>query len=197
MLLYNSDRNTAPVLIAMGGNLPFQGRAPQIVIADALAELNGVGLSVLAQSRLFRTPCFPVGAGPDYINGAAVLDGGDLTADEILSRLQGVENMFGRAREKRWGGRTLDLDVLAFGDSILPDAATFAHWYDLAPEQQTIQTPHELILPHPRMHQRAFVLVPLMDIAPDWVHPVLGKSIGQLCAHLAQSDLDAVIALNA
>jgi 2-amino-4-hydroxy-6-hydroxymethyldihydropteridine diphosphokinase len=183
------------VLIAMGGNLPFCDDGPQKVIADAMVALQGVGLPVLAQSRLFGTPCFPVGAGPDYVNGAAILDGGEWAADEILAKLHEVEAMFGRARQKRWGGRTLDLDLLAVGDSILPDETVFCQWFNLPADQQSLCAPDRLILPHPRMHQRAFVLVPLMDVAPDWVHPVIGKSVAQLCDDLDPSDRDAVIAL--
>lgn len=195
MLLYNTDMPFTSALIAMGGNLPFCGDSPQKVIADSMAALQQIGLPVLAQSRLFGTPCFPVGAGPDYVNGAAILDGGGLTAAEILEKLHQVEAMFGRARQKRWGGRTLDLDLLAVGDSILPDAAVFGQWFNLPADQQSLRAPDRLILPHPRMHQRAFVLVPLMDVAPDWLHPVIGKSVAQLCADLDPSDRDAVIAL--
>jgi 2-amino-4-hydroxy-6-hydroxymethyldihydropteridine diphosphokinase len=197
MLLYNKNRDILPIFIAMGGNLPFAGRAPEVTIGEAMTALGAAGLPVLMQSRLFRTPCFPVGAGPDYINGVAVLDGGDLTANQILAKLHSVEAMFGRARQQRWGGRTLDLDLLAIADSIMPDLATFASWHDLPAAEQILRAPSELILPHPRLHQRAFVLIPFEDVAPVWVHPVLKKSVRQMCAGLAQSDRDAVIALDA
>ncbi|MBB3984296.1 2-amino-4-hydroxy-6-hydroxymethyldihydropteridine diphosphokinase [Sagittula marina] len=95
-----------------------------------------------------------------------------------------IEADFGRARLQRWGSRTLDLDLLAVGDTILPDPETYDTWQRLTPQEQTCQTPDQLILPHPRLQDRAFVLVPLMDVAPTWQHPVLRQSTAELCAAL-------------
>ena len=75
------------------------------------------GLSVLALSPLYATPCFPAGAGPDYVNAAAVLQvRPEVDAASILQRLHQVEGYFGRIREQRWGMRTLDIDLVGFGD---------------------------------------------------------------------------------
>lgn len=147
-------------------------------------------------SRLFRTPCFPAGAGPDYVNAAAVLmvpPGHD--PGSVLAVLHHVEDQFGRKRLQRWGMRTLDIDLLSFGSLILPDAATQAAWRNLPPDRQIGLTPDRLILPHPRMQDRAFVLVPLADVAPDWTHPVLGRSVTEMLAVLPAADRDAVQAL--
>ena len=182
------------ILIALGGNLPFGDHLPQDTIALALAALPLRGLTVRAASGLYKTPCFPVGAGPDYVNAAAVLaDDQGRDAAGILAALHAVEAEFGRQRDRRWAGRTLDLDLLAWGDSVLPDLATFCLWRDLPAEAQAQRAPLELILPHPRLQDRAFVLVPLMDVAPDWHHPVLGRSIAQLCADLPAADRTAVV----
>ena len=88
--------------------------------------------------------------------------------------------------------RTLDLDLLAWGDSVLPDSATQDSWRALPPEAQVRAVPDGLILPHPRLQDRAFVLVPLADVAPDWVHPRTGLTVRQMLAALPAADRDAV-----
>ncbi len=98
----------------------------------------------------------------------------------------------GRIREKRWGQRTLDLDLIASADMVLPDFETHRFWRTLPPEDQLKKTPDQLILPHPRLQDRAFVIVPLAEIAPNWAHPVLDLSIMQMLEALPQEDRDAV-----
>ncbi|MEY8841611.1 2-amino-4-hydroxy-6-hydroxymethyldihydropteridine diphosphokinase [Cribrihabitans sp. XS_ASV171] len=178
-------------IVALGSNLPFDGNEPEITLRMALKSLSDKGVVIRALSRFFATPCFPAGAGPDYVNAAAVIET-DRTPQELLASLHEVENRFGRARAQRWGMRTLDLDLLAYGKEVLPDAGTQAHWRDLSPEAQAREAPDELVLPHPRLQDRAFVLVPLADIARDWVHPVLNRSVAEMCAELPAEDRDAV-----
>lgn len=180
-------------LIALGANLPFEGESPAGTIRRALEALAEEGLSVLGVSKFYATPCFPAGSGPDYVNAAAVLSadqGGDPAS--VLARLHAVEARFGRVREKRWGMRTLDLDLLALGDSVFPDAATQDAWRSLPLDAQVRSVPEQLILPHPRLQDRAFVLVPLADVAPDWVHPRTGQTVSAMLASLPQADRDAV-----
>jgi 2-amino-4-hydroxy-6-hydroxymethyldihydropteridine diphosphokinase len=185
-------------LVAFGGNLPSGDLTPDATIRAALQAFDAFGLTVERVSPLYRTPCFPTGAGPDYVNAAAVLTLRHIQeAEGVLAVLHEIEARFGRRRDQRWGMRTLDIDLLALGDSVLPDLATFARWRDLSAAEQVRQTPDRLILPHPRMQDRAFVLVPLADVAPDWVHPVSGKTVAQMLAALPAADRDAVIALPA
>ena len=124
-------------LVAFGANLPFEGETPAQTIRRAPEALAKEGLSVLAFSPLYATPCFPAGAGPDYVNAAAVLEAAkEIDASSILQRLHRVEEDFGRIREQRWGMRTLDIDLVALGDSVLPDAAVQDAWRMLPPGAQ-------------------------------------------------------------
>jgi 2-amino-4-hydroxy-6-hydroxymethyldihydropteridine diphosphokinase len=162
----------------------------------ATQDLRDSGLNLRAISQFYATPCFPPGAGPDYVNAAAAFDfPAKISPSDILSRLHRVEAAHGRKRAGRWAARTLDLDLLAIGDMVLPDAATHRYWRELAPEDQARLAPEQLILPHPRLSERAFVLVPLADIAPDWCHPILGQTVQEMRDALPASDLAAVRAL--
>lgn len=109
--------------------------------------------------------------------------------------LHDVETGFGRARTQRWGQRTLDLDLLAVDDKVLPDLKTYEVWRGLSVADQMHNAPEALILPHPRMQDRAFVLVPLAEIAPDWRHPVLELSVSEMLARLPKTDVAEVVPL--
>ena len=178
-------------LIALGANLPSRFGAAAATLHAAVERLRQAGTLELRVSRFYRTPCFPPGAGPDYVNAAACLRfAGDPAA--LLAQLHAIEAEFGRERAERWGQRTLDLDLIAAGDTVLPDLATYRAWHDLPPVQQTRAAPDELILPHPRMQDRAFVLVPLADVAPDWRHPVLGKTVREMLQLLSETEIQEV-----
>lgn len=108
--------------------------------------------------------------------------------ERILAILHQVEADLGRIRQKRWGARTVDLDLLAAGDSVRPDRATFQFWREMPLDKQMQSAPDRLILPHPRLHERAFVLIPLLDIAPDWRHPVLDVTVRQMVDALPDAE---------
>lgn len=178
-------------LLAVGANLPQPEGDPASNIRRAMRELAAAGLVIRSVSRFFATPCFPAGAGPDYVNAAIEIES-DLEPKSLLSQLHAVEASLERTRETRWGMRTMDLDLVAVGQRILPDFDSFNTWFDLPLDQQIERTPDHLILPHPRLADRAFVLVPLADIAPQWVHPVTGFSVAQMLEKLPAPDRDAV-----
>ncbi len=167
------------MLIALGANMPSAHGGPVETLRAALEALQSGGVSLRKVGRFYATPCFPKGAGPDYVNACASVTT-RLAPARLLDLLHSIEAACGRERDVRWGARSLDLDLLAAGQDILPDLAGYAAWRDLPPEAQRQRAPDRLVLPHPRMHERAFVLVPLMDVAPDWRHPVSGLTVRQM-----------------
>ncbi|ETX26929.1 2-amino-4-hydroxy-6-hydroxymethyldihydropteridine pyrophosphokinase [Roseivivax isoporae LMG 25204] len=184
------------MLIALGANLSSEAGPPAATFAAALAALAAEGLRLRRLSRFYHTPCFPAGYGPDYVNAAALLAPPDGVGPRAaLAALHRVEDRFGRRRETRWGMRSLDLDLLAFGETVLPNSDVQADWRRLAPAAQVARAPDELILPHPRLQDRAFVLVPLADVAPDWVHPATGRRVIDMRDALPDAELGAVVPL--
>lgn len=167
------------ILIALGANMKSTYGGPADTLSSALARLPELGLAVCKVSRFYETPCFPAGAGPDYVNACAHLSA-DLSPEAVLAALHQIEAEHDRKRDRRWGARSLDLDLLAIGGNVLPSLKYYQEWRDLSPEAQGRLAPEQLILPHPRLQDRGFVLVPLLDVAPDWRHPVSGLSVRQM-----------------
>ncbi|NEP02006.1 MAG: 2-amino-4-hydroxy-6-hydroxymethyldihydropteridine diphosphokinase [Symploca sp. SIO2E9] len=161
--MYNSEKfaTTKPALsaIALGSNLG-DSRA---ILEAALSRIDQTpGITIKACSSWYKTA--PIGpAQPDFLNGCALLEV-ELSAHKLLETLLGIEQEFGRVRLEHWGPRTLDLDIILFDDLIL-------------------ETP-DLQIPHRLMRERAFVLVPLAQITPNWVEPVSGLTVSQLAQRL-------------
>jgi 2-amino-4-hydroxy-6-hydroxymethyldihydropteridine diphosphokinase len=158
-------------LIGFGSNLGLKSDrrhlTPADVIVHSLARLESAGFAVIAVSSVWRSPAWPPGrAGQDYANAVALVDAGRATPHQQLERLQGIEHAFGRQRDPadQWAPRTLDLDLLDCAGVVLESA--------------------QLTLPHPRIAARAFVLGPLIQVAPDWTDPVTGEAGGALLARL-------------
>ncbi|MGR3572702.1 2-amino-4-hydroxy-6-hydroxymethyldihydropteridine diphosphokinase [Brevirhabdus sp.] len=172
----------------MGSNATSPAGSPTRTLLKAVLRLGELGLSAEKISKFYRTSAFPVGSGPDFVN-AALRIRCDATAQDMLKTLHRVEAEFGRQRQQRWGPRTLDLDLVAAGELILPDPQTLLSWMELPLEEQKADAPGELILPHPRLQDRAFVLVPMRDVAPDWRHPLLGQGIDQMIARLPRDQV--------
>jgi 2-amino-4-hydroxy-6-hydroxymethyldihydropteridine diphosphokinase len=164
------------ILIGLGSNLSSSGCAsPADTVRAALAALEDENLGRLRVSPLYTSAPVPRSDQPWFVNAVAEIEGcAMVAADQLLGRLHRVEDRFERKREKRWASRTLDLDLLAFGDTIVG-------WQGSRPDTDD----GRLIVPHAHLHERLFVLRPLMDIAPGWQHPVLARSVDEMLADLA------------
>ena len=162
----------------------------------ACERLAECGIRILRTSGNFRTPAWPVGSGPDFVNGV-ILGETALDAAQVMAVLHQVEAELGRTRRKRWEARVIDLDLIDFGGQVLPDKATWTRWADLPPDRQQSEAPDGLILPHPRVQDRPFVMVPLAVAAPDWKHPVTGTPVQALIAALDPGQVAEVVPLPA
>lgn len=157
--------------IGLGGNQPDSAA----LLEQALAMLDAYpDVRLLRRSSLYRSPPWGIEDQPDFVNAVAELESG-LSAPRLLEHLHGLELRLGRRRQgERWGPRCVDLDLLTYED--LTDSTA------------------GLELPHPRMHLRAFVLVPLLELEPDFVVPGLGPAAA-LLESLAPAEVSAVVPL--
>jgi 2-amino-4-hydroxy-6-hydroxymethyldihydropteridine diphosphokinase len=151
------------VYLALGTNL---GDRPANL--RAAMEALSPEIKVLAESKVYETPPWGYETQPAFLNMAVKCETA-LEPESLLKRLKQLEVQLGREQSFRWAPRLIDIDILFYNDLILESES--------------------LTIPHPRLHERAFVLVPLADIAPDFIHPVLKKTIKELLAGVNMDDI--------
>ena len=149
------------VVVALGSNLAGDYPSPERLLDAALTHFPRVGLPVLCVSRWWRAAAWPDPTAPEYRNGVALVEARQ-GPQAVLSALLSIERAFGRVRGARNRPRTLDLDLIAHGRTVCDEP--------------------NLSLPHPRAHERLFVMGPLAEIAPGWRHPVLNACAQELAA---------------
>ncbi len=155
-----ADSQSKPAYIGLGSNLDDR----KALIFEALKKLDEAGgVSVASVSSMIETSSLGEKGQPNYLNVVAAT-GTTLSAGELLKLLQDIESSLGRIREERWGPRTIDMDLLLYGESIIESS--------------------ELTIPHSQMHLRSFVLQPICELAADLVHPVLKRSMTELAGRL-------------
>ncbi len=157
------------VFLALGSNLRGAWSSSIKVLEDAVGRFGSIGLNVVDRSSWWRSKAWPDPADPDYINAVALVET-TLKPQAVLGVLHELEAAFGRARRGVNAARVLDLDLIAFGRCVIMS--------------------EDLVLPHPRAEERAFVMGPLAEIAPTWRHPVSGVT-AQILAAKAQVGRDA------
>jgi len=149
------------ILIGLGSNISGAGfNTSEEVLEAALNMLINNDIDLLERSPWYRSAPIPASDQPWFVNGVAMIRTG-LPAVALLEALHRVEGKFGRVRVRRNESRTLDLDLLAY-------------------DNQIAQDPDGLVLPHPRLQERAFVLQPLADLAPAWRHPITGLTAAEM-----------------
>jgi 2-amino-4-hydroxy-6-hydroxymethyldihydropteridine diphosphokinase len=153
------------ILVGLGANLPSPAYgAPKTTLTAVLERFDAVGLHVAARSRWYESEPVPKSAQPNFVNAVARVET-SLTPAALMALLKRIEKEFGRTKGERNAARCVDLDLIAYGDTVTSG--------------ETVP-----LLPHPRMHERAFVLLPLREIVPRWYHPLLGVAIDELIDRL-------------
>ena len=173
------------ILLGLGSNLPGPWGTPLETLRRALLEMKACGIEVVSQSKAYSTHAYGVGGQPDYVN--AVLSVACLAPPEaLMMRLHSLERRAARSRGERWGARTLDIDLLDWHGRIIGSSRERGSRTELGFKP--------LSLPHPGILKRPFVIVPLAEIAPEWHHPISGKTALSLARTIAKSRAGGILA---
>lgn len=159
------------IIIALGANLPSRFGEPADTLKIAVRAIESVGISVTHRSSIWLTAPVPFDAQVPYYHNAVIAVETELSADELLQVMLNIEEDFGRVRSYKNAPRLLDLDLIAYNDEVIKDG-------------------ERLIVPHPRMHERSFVISPLQEVDENWTHPISGQNLTEM-VHDLPADQEA------
>lgn len=163
------------IIISLGSNVTSRWGNSETTVLQALSELESEGIVILRTSRVYKTNPYGLTNQPIFTNAAALIRT-SRSPYALLSILKRIEARAGRRPSVRWGPRALDLDIVDYNRRILNRSKCNTQVFN--------HNRLDLILPHPEIAKRPFVLKPLLDIAPDWHHPVTGQTAAQLLKRL-------------
>ena len=156
------------ILLGLGANLPSTYGSPEDTLKSAVIALKERNITICSASHIWISAPIPASDQPDYRNATLHVKT-SLDSRALLKTLHAIEEEFGRQRDVRNEPRILDLDILAYHNEIIEES--------------------NVTIPHPRLHERAFVLYPLQEIAPEWTHPKTGRSIHEMIQSLGKEQI--------
>ena len=162
------------IYLNIGSNLPSEEGGRENNIIKAISYLKKLNLNLIEISSFYQTPSYPNNSEPKFINLCVKLES-NLKANELLNEIKKIEKKLGRIRIKKNEPRTCDIDIIDFNGEIIKN--------------------DELIVPHPRLHLRNFVIYPLKEIEPNWLHPIFNKNIDSFFQELEKNSHNEITRL--
>lgn len=159
-------------ILALGSNLSFNNNTPEENINSAYQFITNNDIKILKRSHIYKSEAYPNKSDPLFCNSAISIET-DLKPEELLNVILDVEKKFGRERKKKNNPRTLDIDIISYDNLILNEN-------------------DKLVIPHPHLHKRLFVLLPLKDISQEWKHPVFLKTTQEFIEEFDAIELNKV-----
>ena len=162
------------IYLNIGSNLPLKEGGRENNILKAITHLKKLNLNLIEISSFYQTPSYPNNSDPNFLNLCVKLES-NLKASELLNEIKKIEAKLGRTRIKKNEPRTCDIDIIDFNSEIIKN--------------------NELVVPHPRLHLRNFVIYPLKEIEPNWLHPIFNKNIDSFFQELDKNSHNEITRL--
>ncbi|MDC3068159.1 2-amino-4-hydroxy-6-hydroxymethyldihydropteridine diphosphokinase [Paracoccaceae bacterium] len=179
-------------IIVLGSNLPSKFGSSVKTLEKCLDEIRSSPLiKKVSESMWYHSLSIPNGDDPPFVN-VGLRFNSKLNPNQLLSFTSILEKKYERTRESRWNPRTCDIDILLCDQKILPNQKVFEKWFNFDLKQQIMRAPSNLILPHPRLHERHFFLRPLYDLQPNWIHPFLKKTVKEMLDSIPSDELENI-----